>query len=384
MKPGNAILPVLLLAVTLLSAPSRTSAQTTRTVLIGVAMPLSGPAAAYGKSMVNAVELAVEEANRRKTRIAGQDILFKALVVDERGNARSAVLSASYLVGEHVMGVVGGGSTITTLAGAKIFGIAGIPQISPSSSAPWPETERYTSFHAIGQSQQGAALLASYVVENLHAASAYVVDNDTLAGNAFAEAFKERFRAHNGVIIGSDSIQFRMSDFNAILENVRIKKPDVVFFGGLADQAAMLVRNMRRLNIKAGFIHGMNGTSGLNLLRDAGAAADGVVALTPGIPAEKLSGWKNFEKNYLERFGGNITEYAPFAYDAAHVLIAAAKAANSTRPADVLAALYTIHHNGLTGNLAFDQSGNLINPTFTVYQMQQLRWTPVQTFGISK
>ncbi|WP_265211074.1 branched-chain amino acid ABC transporter substrate-binding protein [Herbaspirillum lusitanum] len=353
-------------------------------VPIGIAMPLTGPAAAFGKSLVNAAEMAIDDANRRHPKVAGRAVRFKLLVVDERGSTRTAALAANYLIKQGVVASIGNGSTFTTLATARIFSDAGIAQLAPSASAPWPEGERHTTFRMIGHSGQGAPLLADYLVDNLHALNAAVIDNGTRAGNMFGAAFKERFQARKGKVVSSDSIQFRSSDFNTILEATRLKRPDVIFFGGLADQAAALVRNVRRVGLQTTFVHGMNGTNGLNFLRDAGAAADGVLAINPGMPTDKMPGWKNFEKEYLQRFGGNINDYAPITYDAVQVLVAAVRDADSFLPARILAALYKVRYSGLTGTISFDRNGNLLNPIFTIYQMKDMHWLPLQTYDASK
>ncbi|ASU40731.1 hypothetical protein hmeg3_22110 [Herbaspirillum sp. meg3] len=357
------------------------NAKETTVVAIGIAMPLSGPAATFGNSLVNAAQMAIDDANRRNPKVAGRDIHFKLVVADERGNVNNAALAAEYLVKQGVVATIGNGSTQTTLATTKIFGDAGIAQLAPSTSAPWPNGQRYTTFRMIGHSGQGAPLLVNYLIDNLQVKSTAIIDNDTVAGRALGQAFKERFQARQGTVLISESIQFRSSDFNTILNTVRLKQPDIIFFGGLGDQAATLARNMRRVGLKTGFVHGMNGTNGLNFLRDAGAAAEGVIALTPGMPPEKMPGWKNFEKNYLERFGGNINDYTTISYDAVQVLVAAVREANSFTPADILAALYKVRYSGLTGTIAFDQNGNLRNPSFTIYQMKELRWLPLQTYG---
>jgi branched-chain amino acid transport system substrate-binding protein len=357
------------------------NAKETTVVAIGIAMPLSGPAATFGNSLVNAAQMAIDDANRRNPKVAGRDIHFKLVVADERGNVNNAALAAEYLVKQGVVATIGNGSTQTTLATTKIFGDAGIAQLAPSTSAPWHNGQRYTTFRMIGHSGQGAPLLVNYLIDNLQVKSAAIIDNDTVAGRALGQAFKERFQAHQGTVLISESIQFRSSDFNTILNTVRLKQPDIIFFGGLGDQAATLARNMRRVGLKTGFVHGMNGTNGLNFLRDAGAAAEGVIALNPGMPPEKMPGWKNFEKNYLERFGGNINDYTPISYDAVQVLVAAVREANSFTPADILAALYKVRYSGLTGAISFDQNGNLRNPSFTIYQMKELRWLPLQTYG---
>jgi len=60
------------------------------------------------------------------------------------------------------------------------------------------------------------------------------------------------------------------------------------------------------------------------------------------------------------------------------------QAANSTVPAKYLPALKKIHYAGVTGPIAFDKEGNLLNPSFTIFQVQKGAWVPVSTLGGSK
>ena len=109
-----------------------------------------------------------------------------------------------------------------------------------------------------------------------------------------------------------------------------------------------------------------------------------MLAINPGMPTDKMPGWKNFEKEYLQRFGGNINDYAPITYDAVQVLVAAVRDADSFLPARILAALYKVRYSGLTGTISFDRNGNLLNPIFTIYQMKDMHWLPLQTYDASK
>lgn len=73
--------------------------------------------------------------------------------------------------------------------------------------------------------------------------------------------------------------------------------------------------------------------------------------------------------------------YAPYAYDAANVLIDAMKRANSTDPAKILAELPKTTYTGVTGPIAFDEKGDLKNGPVTVYEAKNSAWTPVVTVG---
>ncbi|HZW23548.1 MAG TPA: branched-chain amino acid ABC transporter substrate-binding protein, partial [Noviherbaspirillum sp.] len=72
--------------------------------------------------------------------------------------------------------------------------------------------------------------------------------------------------------------------------------------------------------------------------------------------------------------------YAPYVYDAVMVMVEAMKKANSAEPAKYLPELAKINYKGVTGNIAFDNKGDIKEGTLTLYtykggQRQQLAVT---------
>lgn len=76
-----------------------------------------------------------------------------------------------------------------------------------------------------------------------------------------------------------------------------------------------------------------------------------------------------------------LSSMPPFAYDATLTLVAAIRQANSTEPEKVISALRNIRYNGLTGNIAFDNEGNLSNAAYTIYEVQNQKWVAIKTFS---
>jgi len=108
---------------------------------------------------------------------------------------------------------------------------------------------------------------------------------------------------------------------------------------------------------------------------------EGVVALEPGLPVDQMQGGKAFEQAYQSKYHTHIELHAPFAYDATRVLIAAMQKADSVDASNYLPALRAISYAGVTGNIAFDEQGNLKNPSFTVYKVVNGKWEPQTVLG---
>ncbi|WP_049125888.1 branched-chain amino acid ABC transporter substrate-binding protein, partial [Burkholderia cenocepacia] len=167
-------------------------------------------------------------------------------------------------------------------------------------------------------------------------------------------------------------------DFSAQLTKIKSTNADLVFFGGLDAQAAMLVKRMRQLGIRAQFLAG-GGVMNANFIRLAGNAAEGASVWEYGQPLSRLAKGKLFETKFKQKYGVDMLAYAPFAYDATWIAINAMQKANSTKPADFNGALKGTRYDGITGTIAFTNTGDLKNPSSTLYEVKNAAWQPVTT-----
>lgn len=359
------------------ASPARSVATPTAPVeklVIAYAGPLSGTAAGVGRSMANAAQLAVDEANKRGLQIQGKPVQLTLLQLDDRSNPRTAEFIAHYLVRSRTVGVIGHWNSAASLAAAPIYNAGGIVQISPATmSTLYTRMGNRAAFRTVGNNGGAGSHTADYALKVLQARRFVVVDDGTPFGRGFVEQFSRAAKEAGAQILVTHTVSDKTSDFNAILADIAKLRPDAVLFGGLDNQAATLVRTMRRHKLATRFI-GAAGTVGLPFLRAAGADGNGSVVVEPGLPTERMPGWKAFEKNYMQKFDTSIDLYAPFAYDAAQVLIAAIRQANSAAPDKVAEALREIRFNGLTGQLSFSHEGDRNNPDFTIYEVHDQSW----------
>jgi len=160
---------------------------------------------------------------------------------------------------------------------------------------------------------------------------------------------------------------------------VKAKQPDLLFYGGMDAQAGPMVAQMKTLAVKARFLAG-DGTQSLEFIKLAGAAADGVVASSPGVPLDKMPGGRGFTERFTAKYG-QIQIYAPYAYDAVMTLVNAMQKANSAQPAKYLPELAKISYQGVTGPIAFDEKGDLRSGPITLYVVKGGKWDTLETVG---
>jgi branched-chain amino acid transport system substrate-binding protein len=365
----------------LVLAAFNSAAANGETVLIGLAGPLTGPSARIGKDLENGAQLAITDANNKKPVIDGKAVTFKLVSEDDQSDPRTAVAVAQRLVDEGVVGVVGHWNTGTSIPAARIYHDAGIAQVAPVATGHAYTQQGFdTSFRVMGHDDDGGNDAGQYAVNVLKAKRIAVLDDRTAFGQGLADEFIKSLKAQGVDIIDREYIDDKTVDFSAVLTNIRSKNADLIFFGGVDSQAAPLARRIKQLGLPATLM-GAGGFVSQTFLTLAQKEGEGVVALEPGLPIDKMPGGKAFEQAYIDRYKTHIELHAPFAYDATSVLIDAIEQADSTDPAKYLPKLRAIKHQGVTGIIAFDGQGNLLNPTFTVYRVTNGKWVPQSVLG---
>lgn len=347
-------------------------------VKIGSVAPLTGSMAHLGKDNDNGVRLALDEINAEAPTIGGKKRRFEVLSEDDQADPRTATVVAQKLVDEGVKAVIGHLNSGTSIPTAKIYADAGVPQISPSATAiAYTAQDHKTTFRVMTNDEQQGGVLGRFAVEKMGGKKIAVVDDRTAYGQGLADQFEKAARAAGAQIVAREFTTDKSTDFLAILTAIKAKQPDVLFFGGMDPQAAPMVKQMKSLGLKAQFLGG-DGTQTLEFIKLAGADAEGATASSPGLPLADMPGGKAFSEKFAAKYG-KIQIYAPYAYDAARVLVAAMKQADSVEPDKFAAVLHTIQHQGVTGPVAFDAKGDIKGGAVTLYRVRDGRWRVLET-----
>lgn len=346
------------------------AAQAQEVIKIGHVAPLTGPNAHIGKDNENGARMAVDELNAKGFMIAGKKVTFQLVAEDDASDPKQATTVAQALVDAKVKGVVGHMNSGTTIPASKIYYDAGIPQISPSATNPKYTQQGFnTAFRVVANDGQLGGVLGRYAVNELKGKSVAVIDDRTAYGQGVAEEFRKSAMAAGATIVATQYTTDKATDFNAILTSVKAKKPDLVFFGGMDAVAGPMLRQMDQLGVSAKFMGG-DGicTTELPALAGAGLKDSEVVcAEAGGVTEAGKKPLEDFKAAYKKKFNQDVVIYAPYTYDALMTLADAMQQAGSSDPKVYLPFLAKIHHKGVTGEIAFDSKGDILNGTLTLY-----------------
>ena len=364
------LVSVAVAAVVLAACGKKDAASDATVIKIGHVGPVSGAIAHLGKDNENGARMAIEELNAAGLKIGDKPVKFELLAEDDAADPKQGAAAAQKLVDAKVNGVIGHLNSGTSIPASQIYNAANIPQISPSATNPKYTRQGYAgTFRVVADDVHLGGTLGKYAVETLKGKSIAVIDDRTAYGQGVAEEFKKGATAAGGTIVGHEFTTDKASDFNAILTTLKAKKPDVVFFGGMDAVAGPMLRQMKALGIQAKFLGG-DGICTSELAKLAGdAMADEAVfcAEAGGVEGEQKAGMEKFRADFKAKYNADVQVYAPYVYDAVKVMATAMVTAGSADPAKYLPALKAINYKGVTGNIAFDEKGDIKNGALTLY-----------------
>ena len=351
-------------------------------VKIGHVAPLTGPIAHLGKDNENGARLALEEINKAGLTIDGKKVVLTLVSEDDAEDPKTATQVAQKLVDAKVVGVVGHLNSGTSIPASKIYSDAGITQISPSATNPDYTKQGFkTTYRLVATDAQQGPALANYVSKTLNAKTVAIIDDSTQYGKGLADEFEKTVKASGVKVVTREASNNKATDFKAILTKIKGSKPDVIMYGGMDATGGPLTKQAAELGIKAKIVGG-DGMCTEKLAELAGDAVVNVTCSEAGKALSKMAQGADFQKRYKERLNTDVQIYAPFTYDAVYVLVDAMKRANSTDPAKILVVMPDTKMNGLVGNIAFDDKGDMKEGVITLYDFKDKKKTVLDVINM--
>lgn len=338
-------------------------------IKIGCAAPLTGDQAQIGIDHCQGVQMAVEEANA-SGRLGNSKL--ELLKMDDQRNPAQAVNVAKKLVADPaVLGVIGHFNSSCTQPASAIYKSAGMTQITAASTNPALSRQGFETFFRVAatddvQGPQGARFASG----KLGVKKLFVIDDKTTYGKGLADAFEKEAAALGVTVLGHEGITQGDKDFNPLLTKIKPLQPDLIYFGGIYPEGALLLRQARALGLKAPFMGG-DGIATHTLAELASAdMAEGTYATMVGGDMKKVPSAAKFVAEYESRFG-KLGQWSAYGYDAANILISAVEKAASKDRAGVLAAMRSIpSFRGITGEVVFDEKGDNRNQFIGIFQFK--------------
>jgi branched-chain amino acid transport system substrate-binding protein len=351
-------------------------------VEIGVIVAQSGKATDYGNAAIQGAQLAVDDINRQG---GVMNHHLKLVIFDNHSTALYARQAAFKAVEHPVAGVVGSIWSTHSLAVAQVLQEHHIPMISPGSTA--PEVTRTGSFifrTCYTDDFQGK-LMADFAYFSMGYRRAAVLTNiSETYSKILARYFAANFVSDGGKVVVEEGYKGSSIDFEDILLPIKSLKPEAVFIPGYSQDSGLIIKQARKLGLEAVFMGGDAWETAVT--EYAGGALEGSYFSTFWHPSVPFPRSRKFIAQYRSTYGdGEISAYAPMAYDAVLLFADAIGRSKSTNPETIRHALAaTRGFQGATGTYTFDDDGNPINKGASILKFSNGRWNFYKAFEPGK
>ena len=325
-------------------------------IKIGFHAPLTGFAAADGKSAVTGAKLAVEQINA-KGGVNGK--MLELVIYDDQASPKNSAPIANKLIGQDKVRIaISGSYSGATRAAAGVFQKAKIPYISayavhPSITKAGEYVFR-TSFVGEVQGRAGAKLVG----EILKKKRVVLITLKNDFGRSLVRGFKEKAGAYGVKIVSEYEYSIKNRQFGPIIAKVKADKPDAIYATGYFFTAGPLVRQLRAAGVKTVVI-GQEGYDSQKFIEIAGKAAEGVVITTSLDRDSKRPVTRGFIAAFEKKAGYKADMVAATTHTAVYVVAAAMKAAGKMDPAAIRAAIAKTSVNASTGRISFNSLGEV-------------------------
>ncbi len=349
----------ILVAALLLLVPlaSDALAQGKGTIKIATQSPLSGGQASLGEGIKLGTQLAIDKG---KANLEKMGYKVELVPFDDQAKPDVGVANAKNIIADKdIMAVIGHLNSGVAIPSSEVYKEVNLVMISPANTNPVVTDRGYPNVNRVCGRDDVQGVVGSEFANGQKIKSAYIIHDKTQYGQSIAEFFKADAEKKGIKVLGFEGTEEK-SNFDPIITPIKAKNPDVIYFGGIYDQAAPFFKQAREKGVKSKFM-GPDGMDSSDLTKIAGKAVVGMYYTSAAGPASALPKAKTFVEDFKKKFSKNPEPYAAEAYDAATIALKAieeaAKKGKVTRE-DVSSAVRKAKLSGITGEIAFDGKGD--------------------------
>lgn len=357
-------------------------AQEKGTIKIATQSPLSGGQAALGEGIKLGTQLAVDEFKGDLERLG-----FRVVLVpyDDQAKPDVGVSNAKNIIADReILGVIGHLNSGVAIPSSEVYKDASLAMISPANTNPTITDRGYGNVYRVcGRDDVQGVVGSEFASGELKVKSIYIIHDKTTYGQGVAEFFKADAEKKGIKVVGFEGTEEK-SNFDPIITPIKARNPDLVYFGGIYEQAAPFFKQARERGVKAKFL-GPDGLDSSDLAKIAGKAVVGMYYTSVAGPVTVYPAAKQFADEYKKKFGKNPEPFAAQSYDATAILLkaieAAAKGGKVPSREAVSAAIRDVKYTGVTGTVDFDRKGD---PKKALYFVLQVTSADPQRWGENK
>ena len=363
-------------------------------------LPRQGANRAQTTTMVNAINLAIDERNGKAgdVKIEYEGLDDATAQAGQWDAAKCAENAQSAAQDDEIIGWIGPFNSGCAAVEIPILNEAGLAMISPANTytgltKPTPDKSEPDKYYPTGernyarvivtdvqQGQAGASFMNDEGVKTV-----FILDDRETYGKGVADEFQTAAEDLGIQVVGREGIDGSAPNYRSLMNKIAATDPDAIYFGGIIENnAAQLIKDKvgaGMSNEEVKFV-GPDGIFVDELITQGGNSVEGIYVSFGGIPPEKLgSAGQDFIDKYEETYDDAVQPYTAYAYEAANVMLDAIERASKDAGGDVPDRKAVIEQmfatqdfQGVLGTWSFDDDGDTSLTRLSIQEVEDGEW----------
>ena len=338
----------------------------------------SGPNTSLGMDSLRGAEIAIEDFGGKlkghPIKLDGQD----SMCGPEGGQAAASKIASD----PSVIAAIGSSCSSAAKAGVPILWKMGIPNVSPSNTAPLltdpasgPDFDGY--LRTCHNDNIQGAIAAEFAYSQLGLKKVATIHDGSVYAESLQQVFSDTFRKLGGTVTSQEAVSPGDTDMRPVLTKIASGGPQFLYYPMFIAESGHVTRQSKEVSgLENIALMSADGSFSPDFLKAAGKAADGMYHSSPDFSALGDS-YTKFLAKHKAKYG--MDPEAPFhahTYDAVMLILNAidkvAVVDGDTLTIDRMALNKAMHETkgqkGLTGDLTCDENGDCANPKIAIYK----------------
>lgn len=347
-----------------------------KVIKIATQSPLSGDQSVVGVDIKRGAEMALEQLGGP---LAAMGFKVELAPFDDQANPDAGVANAKRIVSDPaILAIVGHYNSGVQIPSSEVYHTSGLVNVSPANTNPKVTTRGYLEVNRIVGRDDVQGVVGADFAAAKGVKTAFVVHDKSAYGQGIAEFFKKKAEENKIKVLGFEGTEEK-ANFDAILSPIVAGNPDVIYFGGMAFQAAVLFKQARERGYEGMFLSddGFDSADAAKIGGKALISGAGTYYSTVSGPASVYPGTAKFITDFKAKFKGEPQPFAAQGFDSAAIALKAienAAAANKneipTREAVAKAVRALKGFKGITGTYTFNEIGDPEKAQYFVIQVK--------------
>ena len=323
-------------------------------ISIGVAGPMTGAEATFGKQLRNGAEAAIADINAAGG-VMGRKL--KLEVGDDACDPKQARAVAEKFSSQKSPFVAGHYCSSSSSPASEAYAEGNVLQITPASTNPvFTERKLWNTFRVCGRDDQQGTVAGNYIAKNYKGKNIAILHDKSTYGKGLADETKKALNKAGLRETMFEAYNKGDKDFTALVSKMKAAKIDAVFLGGYHAEGGLLVRQMRDQGMKTTLFGGDSLVTN-EFWSITGPAGEGTMMTFGPDPRNKpqaVAVVKKFKDKGIDPEGYTLYTYAAF-----QIWAQAVAKAGTLDAKKVAETIRAGKWNTVLGQIGYDKKGDI-------------------------